>query len=648
MGAKSLKLGTLYRDYRLDKSAIDEKARTVQLAFASETPVRRWFGNEVLEVTRDAMDMSRLKDGAALLRNHDPDQLIGVVENAQVDADKIARAVVRFGTSPLAEEAFQDVRNGILTKVSFGYTVNKVVRDGEEDGVETFRITRYTPLEISMVAVPADASCGVARGKQTDEVEIEIQDSPMKRNILLEANPAGGGGTTAPAAPAAPSVEVIERDAFKKERLRVTEIQAISKTAQRNNPAAANEIEKQSTNAIDSGMSEEAFRKAIFTLMFPEAKEVREYNPVIGMDSKEIKRYSLFRAIRLLADRKPLDGLELECSRAVEKNTGRQARGFFLPHDVMQAPGVSVPHFNAEETRKLEEILGPGRAAMLRANLATNVFTAGGSFVGVDQMFGSFIELLRNKAFVMAMGATSLTGLQGNCAIPSQTGGATAYWLAENGTTTATNQATGQVSLSPKRLAAATAFTKQLLAQSSVDVEAFVRNDLLRVLAIEKDRAALAGIGNGGEPLGIINTPSLSTTVGLGASGTTITYANALTAEANIATNNADMGALGFLATPTVRSKTKAVARFSNTDTPVWSPTNEINGYPARATNQLPSTTPFIFGNWNDLVIADWDGVDIVVDPYSLVLVGQIQVVINILTDVAIRHAKSFLLGVQA
>ena len=151
------------------ESGIDTEARTVQVAFASEEPIERWWGIEVIDVNR--LDLQRLNNNAALLYNHDPDQLIGVVSRAWVDDDKIARASVRFSESALGQEKFNQVMEEVLTKVSFGYEItqmeeiNMVAKWGDEDK-KAYRVTA-TPFEISMVAIPAD-DVGAGLGKSID------------------------------------------------------------------------------------------------------------------------------------------------------------------------------------------------------------------------------------------------------------------------------------------------------------------------------------------------------------------------------------------------------------------------------------------------------------------------------------------------
>ena len=140
--------------------------------------------------------------------------------------------------------------------------------------------------------------------------------------------------------------------------------------------------------------------------------------------------------------------------------------------------------------------------------------TAGGFLVETDM--GPMIELLRNQPQVIAAGATSLGGLVGDVALPTHVSGATAYWVSETGTLTDSQSVFGQKKLTPKRLGSTIPYSTQFLAQASIDAESFIRGDAVRVLALEKDRAALLGSGVNGEPLGVANTEGINQKVTYG------------------------------------------------------------------------------------------------------------------------------------
>lgn len=161
--ARRLDQGRAERALLVEKSAIDEATRTATLSFASEAPYERYWGVEILDTTTSSMRQGRLRSGANLLCDHDARDVVGVVESVAIGADRVARAVVRFGKSARAEEVWQDVRDGIRRNVSVGYLIHKAQLVDTKDGQETYRVTDWEPFEVSLVSVPADASVGVGR-----------------------------------------------------------------------------------------------------------------------------------------------------------------------------------------------------------------------------------------------------------------------------------------------------------------------------------------------------------------------------------------------------------------------------------------------------------------------------------------------------
>lgn len=368
---------------------------------------------------------------------------------------------------------------------------------------------------------------------------------------------------------------------------------------------------------ISEGRSKSEFAEVLLKEKF-HAKPV-DTSSLLGMSNSEKKKYSILRALRAQWQAREFgavfDGLEKEASDAVAKLVKREPSGFFIPEDML--------FFNPQ--------------AVMQAGDATK----GGFTIGTEVLGGELIAMLRNKMFVGRLNARQLTGLVGNIAIPRVTGGAIAYWLAETGVVTAADQAFGQIALTPHRLVGDTAYTKELLMQSSISVESFIREDLMRVLAIALDLAAINGSGSG-QPVGILNTSGIgSVTFGAAA-----TWSKVVDFETQVANSNADDGSLAYLTTPAVRGKWKSITKFANTASPLWEKGSapdlgEVNGYPAAATRQVP-TDRVIFGNWDDLILASWAGIDVVVDPYSLKKSGQIEITITNWADIAVRNAGSF------
>jgi HK97 family phage major capsid protein len=264
--------------------------------------------------------------------------------------------------------------------------------------------------------------------------------------------------------------------------------------------------------------------------------------------------------------------------------------------------------------------------------------------VATDLLAGSFIDLLRNQVVVAQLGATMLSGLRGNVAIPRQTGAATAYWIATEGNaiTSESTQTLDQVALSPKTLGAYTDYSRQLMLQSSMDVEQFVRNDLAKVLAIAIDLAALYGPNSGGAPKGIVGqTGILKATAGLDAFAAAIpTFEEVVEMETAVLTNNALMGNLSYLLSPAVYGGLKTKSVDSGSGRFVLE-NGAVNGYRAVPSSQVTAGDVF-FANWADLLIGIWGSLDLTVDPYSLSTTGNIRVVALQSADIAVRQPKSF------
>jgi HK97 family phage major capsid protein len=593
----------VYRELSIEKrESIKEEDRTVELSFASEEPGEQYFGTEILQCTKEAVVMDRLRSGAALLLNHDREKQIGVVLEARIDGDKKARAVVKFSRGQLGEEVFQDVKDGIRSLVSVGYKINDMLEE-KQDGNTIYRITSWEPYEISIVSIPMDQTVGVGRSEKKPLTEIELR----KNQESKEQKPKEKFMETETKTEQKIDVVAERSSAAKGERERIAEISAIAEKAK-----VSDEIR---SKAIRDGVSTEEFRKAAFDDMIARSKPVTPADgATIGLTEKDINRYSIVRAMNSLANDKPLEGLELECSVAVSKKMGKAptGRGFFIPTDVTTTP--------------------------MKRFLEASTFSAGGALVQTDVLLQDMISLLRNKTVVAQMGARVLSGLQGNIAVPKQTGGATAYWLAEGAAVTTSDQTFAQLALTPHRLSAMTAYTKQLLGQTGLSVEAFVRDDIARVLAIAFDSAAIQGAG-GAEPLGILNTPGINQTVTFGGAAV---WADVVQFETGIAVDNADIGTMGWVTTPAVRGKWKTIEK-GTAGFPIflWPDDGRPNGYDAMVTNNVEGDLVY-FGVWSDLILAYWDGMEVTIDPYTLAASEQVRVIANMRGDVGVRHPLSF------
>ena len=182
-----------YRRRFLEIDQPDTQGDLLTLSFSSEAPVQRSYGAEVLVHRPESVDLSRINSGAApLLWNHNPDVVLGVVESAEI-ADGRGTAVIRWGTSAQAQEVRADVEAGVIRNVSVGYAIE----ESDFDGEGTVMVTSWTPLELSLVSVPADHSVGVGRAYDDDNSNTNTNTNSNHRSQSMQrtaAQPIASGG----------------------------------------------------------------------------------------------------------------------------------------------------------------------------------------------------------------------------------------------------------------------------------------------------------------------------------------------------------------------------------------------------------------------------------------------------------------------
>jgi HK97 family phage major capsid protein/HK97 family phage prohead protease len=566
--------------------------RRVVFPFASEMPVERYFGMEVLSMDESAMDLSRLNDGAPLLFQHDSDKIVGVVERAYIK-DKRGYAEVKMANNDLGREMQELIKDGILRNVSFGYKINAMETDNSTNPV-TYRATSYQPFEISLVTVPADQSVGIGRTLTISECSTTasaVTSPPLSESTPVEPTF---------------DLEAIRAEAAQAKAKELSEMIALGNRT--NNSDMAQEF-------IANSRGLEELRTALLEKMSISATPVQNNAADIGLSNEETRSFSFLRAINFLAN--PADrsareaaGFEIAASEAAASKLGRQSRGITIPQEV------------------------------LRRDLSVGVSTAGGNLVATELDTASFIDLLRNASALDQAGATVLTGLVGNVAIPRQSGAATAYWIAESGAPTESQQTIDQVSLTPKTVAAYTDYSRRLMLQSSIDVENMVRRDLAAVLGLRIDLAGLYGTGSNSEPLGLKFTTGINTE---DFAANAPTFEEVVAMESDVAADNALLGSPVYLMNAAMRGGLKTTKKDAGSGMFIME-NGEVNGYRGVLSNQVESNDLW-FGNFADLLIGYWSGLDIMVDPYTNSTSGTVRVVAMQDVDVAVRHPESFCRG---
>jgi HK97 family phage major capsid protein/HK97 family phage prohead protease len=612
--------GQLLKRAEVADFQVSEDERSIEFPFSSEYPVARYFGNEILAHTREAVDLARLEDGAPLLFNHDPAKVIGVVERAWIDGKKKRGYVaVKFSRNAFAQEVLADVRDGVLRNVSVGYQIADMEQRGED-----FVATRWSPYEVSVVSIPADPTVGVGRALDAQPAAPAASPTPQPEPEVPMENTPDLSAVRAEAA----------AEAAKAERARIAGITALTEK---------HGMADLGRQLIEGGRSLDEARAAVLDKLGIKPVETVAS---VEMAAQERASYSITAGIRaaLSGDWSSREaGLVRELSREVEKSgvTKTAERSFFVPFSALSK----------------------------RATYVTSSGSTGGNLVATDLLADDFIEYLRNNSVMLSLGVRTMPGLVGNVAIPRRSGVASTYYLSTQ--TTAITQAEStfdQVTLAPKNLAALSKYSRQTLLQGTPGIEELVRRDLTDGLNLAVDLGVLNGSGSSGQPTGIMQTSGIGS-VAMGTNGGAITLEKLVDLETEVmidngavnrdnvayVTNAKVMGALKKLRAggSTTGDGPFLVNAIGNTlgRGPAGS---AINGYPIAITNQVPSTltkgsssgvcSAVLMGDFSQAMVGFWgNGLEITVgedaDDFSKALTS----VRGIITyDVAVRHAVSF------
>jgi HK97 family phage major capsid protein len=354
-----------------------------------------------------------------------------------------------------------------------------------------------------------------------------------------------------------------------------------------------------------------------------EAKErASKSGTVISKNQNDLDRYSFTRAIRVALGIDKNDGIESEMHEEARREMSAFGgiRGFGIPSIVLN-----------------------------RASSGQNYTTEGdgGHLVGTNGM--RFFEALRNRLTLTKLGATFLTGLQGQ--VPLVGGGTfSASWVGEGSEISKTKAAfTDRGNISPNRVGSLGAISKELIYMSSPDIEAIILRELVDSIAQAIEEAAINGSGEGAEPTGILNTLGIGS-VALGTHGANPSWDKIVELETTVNQANGKGQKNGYLTNPSVIGKLKTTVK-TDTEEFIMSG-NTLNGYTVEDTNAVPSDldkgtstgvcSAIIFGAWEHLLIGQWGGLDLIVDPYSRKQWGEIELNTNQYMDIAVSNPSRF------
>ena len=597
----------LQRAIGMGDRAIDEESRTVMVGVSSEEPVKRSFGMEVIDHSRESMNLDFLNSGRApLLLDHDMERQVGVIESVELDEEaRRLRAKVRFGKGQLASEVFSDVVDGIRQNISVGYRVDGRVKR-ESDDEEIYRVST-TPMEISIVSIPADQSSLVGVGRSSSETLYATPKIEERKDAMSEID-----------------LDAVRQEAAKAAQKNAKEIMTL---ARKHNKADMGE------EAIGKGISIDEFRGSLLDAIENQPLETPAH--IVDMPAKEKRDYSLGKMIRAQLTHDWSDaGFEREMHDEITSRTGKQTEGFYVPDFAFRAGPMSTA----------------ATGAVGNENVVDN-------FIPTIHRGDMFIEALRAKQVMAALGVTFIGGLTNRIKMPKFSTGASAGFVEELGAVADQSQTDAGVTLQPRTMGAYVDIGRLALKESIPALDQVVQDDLLRALADKLESVAISGTGASGQPTGILNDGNVGNVdISADTDVAALTWADLTDLVKTVEDANGiiNQNALGWLSNPKVKAKMANTVKVASTDSIMLlnDPWNSIYGYRAEFTSNVPSTldpgdggadaSALIFGDFSQLMVGLFGAPSILVDETTGGLAGTVRIIVHQDVDVALRNAASF------
>ncbi|MBZ7171819.1 phage major capsid protein [Klebsiella variicola] len=577
----------LTRELNLQKinNAIDVENRTIEIAFASETPVKRDFGegigvlNEILKCTPDSVDLTRMLNGAPLLIEHDFNRHVGIVLDARVDSDNVCRATVKLSSIQEAETIFTMIQEGIRTKISVGYNIESYHIEGENLIVDL-----WSPYEVSSVSVPADDYVGVSRSLNTNEIQlsegeqmdIENQQEELRTDDVVEQ-----------------IEEEVKESTESDEHVEVQESsEAVeeTKTVEVQDSTEIVEVEAQERAALNKGESDEIRIReltAIAELFKVDGSEAIKSGVTVEQFKQEVQTRSLNKETNL-----------------INKDVNNMNKNVI---------GELIRSINDDNFDSVKAELEKGQRGFkmdFSRALATDTQTAAGTVKTVYA--DSYLTALLAQSILGSLNPTIYSGLayRGVLSIPRLTGLTPAapgnFKFYEEGDAVEDTIANfDSIKLSPKMFAGAVPVTKQLMLSSDT-AATFVQDALIRYAANGLESKIFDSLQS---------TIPVVTTAAIGK----MTEADVQKAIEALGTANVDVRSCVAVMHPSTLAKLRQTAVLNNTSAVTMVEGHRFDMWLNDEVRVVESTfvdvDSVIIGDFRNLIIANWsEGQEIDVD----------------------------------
>ncbi|MFU1735413.1 phage major capsid protein [Klebsiella pneumoniae] len=619
-------------------TAIDVDKRTIEVAFATETPVCRVLEgeqyNEILLCDESSVDRTRINNKGAVLFNHDRDKLLGVVESTSIDADRVCRATLRISNVGLGNTMWSMIQEGILSHISVGYNIN----DYRIEAGNNIVVTRWEPSEISLVTVPADIHAGIGRSAGRDDDFAEELEEAHEDDSLNSSN------ETSEEERLMEEQEGMEETRLDNESYDIKETLEVDNDE---NGGVAN-IEL-SDGELEEMLSKRPDLLAKLQNKGEEPETLNSNDPVETEDTRTASN---------------ADGEAIHQEDEAEQERKRELTsiGSVLNVDVSEAiaKGISVSDFkrslntniktpNVKDNKMEKSVINglirqaaegkPFEGARIEVPVnqlrATSTAPATGGALVKEVYVDSYIDVLRANSVFAQLPIQTFSGLEGegNLVLPKLSSDFTAMFdfIDEGADSPLVDANFEKLVLKPKTFSGSVPITRTLI-KSADTAERYVQDAMVRGAGLKLEKEILAQI--------VTAAPSKTLTAA-------ITQADVQAALGQLAAANVRIDNVVAIVHPSTAAVLRSTLVGSNTAAKYMIEGYRFEAYLCDSVRVIESTQvaagSIIFGDFSNVVLASWGGLTVDRDDTTLRASQGIVLRTFAFIDHSISHEEAFL-----
>lgn len=638
-----LNLKNQKREQIVPVTAINVDNRTIEVAFATETPVSRELEGElyyeILLCDETSVDRTRINNKGAVLFNHDRDKLLGVVESTTIGADRVCRATLRISNVGLGNTMWSMIQEGILSHVSVGYNIY----DYRIEAGNNIVVTRWEPSEISLCSVPADINSGIGR---SDNFEYEL-DTAHEDDSLNSSNETSEEERL-----------MEEQEGMEETRLDIEsyDIKETLKVDNDKNGGVAN-IEL-SDGELEEMLSKRPDLLAKLQNKGVEPETLNSNDPVESEDTRAVGDFSD-------ADGKvnhPED-MEDEAEKAEQaRKRELESIGSVLNVDVSEAieKGISITDFkrslntnnktpNVKENKMEKSVINglirqaaegkPFEGARVEVPVSqlrtTSTAPATGGALVKEVYVDSYIDVLRANSVFAQLPIQTFSGLEGegNLVLPKLSSDFTAMFdfIDEGADSPLVDANFEKLVLKPKTFSGSVPITRTLI-KSADTAERYVQDAMVRGAGLKLEKEILGQI---------VTTAPVETLTAA------ITQGDVQGALGKLAAANVRIDEVVAIVHPTTAAILRSTIVSGNTAAKFMIEGYRFEAYLCDSVRVIESTQveagSIIFGDFSNVVLASWGGLTVDRDDTTLRASQGIVLRTFAYIDHAVAHEEAFL-----